>query len=78
MKYKTAHTHTGDLVLDLFGGSGTSIIACEQLDRVCYTCELDPHYADVIVQRYVNFVGDTDDVWLLRNGEKVKYSEMFG
>lgn len=48
------NTHESDAVLDLFGGSGTSIIACEQLKRNCYTCELDPHYCDVIIQRWEN------------------------
>lgn len=42
----------GDKVLDLFGGSGSTLIACEQLGRTCFMCELDPHYADVIIQRW--------------------------
>lgn len=46
-----------DIVLDLFGGSGSTLIACEQLDRKCYMCELDPHYCDVIIQRWENFTG---------------------
>lgn len=45
-------TKEGDLVLDLFGGSGTSIIACEQLGRKCCMMELDPHYCDVILDRW--------------------------
>ena len=44
-------------VLDTFGGSGSTLIACEQLNRVCYMCELDPHYCDVIVNRWENFTG---------------------
>ena len=47
----------GGLVLDLFGGSGTSIIACEQTGRKCYTMELDPHYCDVIIKRWENLTG---------------------
>ena len=47
----------GDIVLDSFGGSGTSIIACEQNGRRCYTCELDPRYVDVIIQRWENLTG---------------------
>ena len=46
-----------DVVLDLFGGSGSTLIACEQLNRKCYMCELDPHYCDVIIQRWENFTG---------------------
>lgn len=47
----------GGLVLDLFGGSGTSIIASEQSGRKCYTMELDPHYCDVIIKRWENLTG---------------------
>ena len=46
-------------VLDIFGGSGTTMIACEQLNRICYMMELDPHYADVIIERWQNFTGQT-------------------
>jgi site-specific DNA-methyltransferase (adenine-specific) len=51
------NTHEGDVVLDAFGGSGTTIIACEQLNRKCYMCELDPHYVDVIIDRWEAFTG---------------------
>lgn len=44
-------------VLDLFGGSGSTLIACEQLNRKCYMCEIDPHYIDVIIERWENFTG---------------------
>ena len=47
-----------DDVLDLFGGSGSTLIACEQLNRKCYMMELDPHYVDVIIQRWENFTGE--------------------
>ena len=45
-------------VLDLFGGSGTTLITCEQLNRNCYMMEYDPHYVDVIIQRWENFTGE--------------------
>lgn len=45
-------------VLDLFGGSGSTLIACEQLDRTCYMMELDPKYCDVIIKRYENLTGE--------------------
>ena len=51
------NTHEGDTVLDLFGGSGSTLIACEQLKRECYISELDPHYCDVILQRWENLTG---------------------
>ena len=47
----------GETVLDLFGGSGTTLIACEQMDRKCCMMEFDPHYADVIVDRWENLTG---------------------
>lgn len=48
----------GDIVLDLFGGSGTSIMACEQDNRTCYTMEFDPKYVDVIINRWESFTGE--------------------
>lgn len=46
-----------ELILDLFGGSGSTLIACEQLNRSCYCMELDPKYCDVILQRWENMTG---------------------
>lgn len=46
-----------NIVLDVFGGSGSTLIGCEQIDRVCYTMELDPFYVDVIVRRWEEFTG---------------------
>ncbi len=51
-------TDSGDAVLDLFGGSGTTMIAAEELGRKSYTMELDPHYCDVIIERWEEFTGD--------------------
>lgn len=51
-------TKSGDLVLDLFGGSGISIMACEQDNRTCYTTEYDPKYVDVIIDRWEQFTGE--------------------
>ena len=51
-------TNKGDTVLDLFGGSGSTLIACEQLNRKCYMAELDPHYCDVIIERWENLTGE--------------------
>lgn len=52
-----AGNNTNNIVLDLFGGSGSTLITCEQLDRKCYMMEYDPHYADVIVKRWEDFTG---------------------
>lgn len=48
----------GDVVLDLFGGSGTTMIACEQLGRRCFMMEHDPHYCDVIIDRWEKYTGE--------------------
>ena len=64
------------IVLEPFAGSGSTLIACEQTDRVCYAIELDEKFVDVIVKRYVDFIGNSDSVFLVRNGEKIPYSEV--
>lgn len=64
----------GDLVLDPFGGSGSTLIACESEGRKCRTMELDPFYCDQIVKRYIEFTARSD-VFLLRDGQKIPYSE---
>ena len=64
------------IVMDLFGGSGSTLIACEQIDRICYTLELDPKYATVIVKRYIEQAGSEEDVYVLREGEKVPFKEV--
>ena len=46
-----------DCIMDLFGGSGSTLIACEQLDRTCYMMEYEPHYIDVIIKRWEEFTG---------------------
>ena len=56
-------TKTEDVVLDLFGGSGTTLIACEQLGRRCYMMELDPKYCDVIRKRYWKLVTGSEEGW---------------
>ena len=66
-----------NIVLDLFGGSGSTLIACEQLKRRCRMMELDEHYCDIICQRYINFKKSDADVFLLRNGKKISYKEVF-
>ena len=67
---------TGCAVLDPFGGSGSTLIACEQTDRVCFTAELDEKFCDVIVKRYIEQAGGAGDVFLLRGGEKIVYEEV--
>lgn len=66
----------GDIVLDSFGGSGSTLIACEETDRICYTMELDEKYADVIVNRYIAHVGGDIGVFLIRDGQRYTYQEV--
>lgn len=64
------------LVLDPFGGSGSTLIACEQTDRDCYTIELDEKYCDVIVKRYIEQVGSADGVSMERDGKTYTFAEL--
>ena len=66
-----------DLVIDLFGGSGTTLIAAEETDRTCFTMEIDEKYASAIVRRYVKARGNTDDVFVVRDGEQIKATEIY-
>ena len=61
----------GDNVLDLFGGSGTTLIACEEIGRTCYMMEMEPKYCDVIVRRYIRTTGNAAGVRLVRNGKEL-------
>lgn len=63
------------IVLDPFGGSGSTLIAADQLKRICYTVDLDPKYADVIVNRYLAQVGSDEQIFLVRDGQKIPYAE---
>ena len=67
---------TNCIVLDPFGGSGSTLIACEQSDRICFTVELDEKYCDVIVKRYIGQVGGADSIFVIRDDVTMKYSEV--
>jgi DNA modification methylase len=64
------------IVLDTFGGSGSTMIACEQTSRICYMMELDEKYASVILRRYVENTGDAANVYVIRDGVKFTYEEL--
>ena len=62
------------IVIDTFGGSGSTMMACEQTNRICHMMELDEKYASVILRRYVEDTGDSENVYVVRDGEKIPYS----
>lgn len=64
------------IVIDTFGGSGSTLMACEQMNRVCFMMELDEKYASVILRRYVEDTGDADGVYVVRGGEQIPYSSL--
>ena len=64
------------IVLDTFGGSGSTLMACEQLGRICHTMELDEKYASVILRRYAEGSGDTSGIHVLRDGERIPYADL--
>lgn len=66
----------GNFILDQFGGSGTTLIASENARRTCFMMELDPKYVDVIVNRYINKMESSEEVYLIRDGAKIPYAEI--
>lgn len=64
------------IVIDTFGGSGSTMMACEQTNRICHMMELDEKYASVILRRYVEDTGDSENVYVERGGEKIPYSAL--
>ena len=72
----TNSSMSNTLILDPFGGSGSTLIACEQTDRSCCTIELDEKYCDVIVKRYVELKGSAEDVSVERDGKTLRYADV--
>ena len=69
-------TMTNGIVLDPFLGSGSTLIACCETDRICRGIELDPKFVDVIVKRYIEHEGGkTQDVYVMRDGQKLTIEE---
>lgn len=64
------------IVLDPFGGSGSTLIACQQTDRICRTIELDEKFCDVIVKRYIEFVGSDDEVKVIRDNQEISFKDI--
>ena len=70
-------TMTNGIVLDPFLGSGSTLIACMETDRVCRGIELDTKFVDVIVKRAIEHEGGRyDDVYVIRDGQKLKFDEV--
>lgn len=69
-------SQTNGLVLDGFLGSASTLIACEQIGRICYGIEIEPKYVDVAVNRYIKLKeGAADDVYLIRDGKRLSYQD---
>ena len=64
------------IVVDTFGGSGSTLMACELSNRICYTMELDEKYASVILRRYVENTNDAENVYCIRGGQQIPYKEL--
>ncbi|GHU76199.1 methyltransferase [Clostridia bacterium] len=64
------------IVLDTFGGSGSTLLACEQTDRICCMMELDEKYTSVILRRFVAFAGNSDNVYVERDGKQIPYADL--
>ena len=71
------YTKLHDFIYDPFLGSGTTLIACEQLSRRCYAIEIAPQYIDVAVKRFVEYVDTPEGVFCERDGEMIPYTELF-
>ena len=69
-------TQENGVVMDTFGGSGSTLMACEQMNRICCMMELDEKYASVILRRYVEDTGDSEGVYVIRNGQQIPYSDL--
>jgi DNA modification methylase len=69
-------TQSNGLVLDGFLGSASTLIACEQLNRICYGIELEPKFVDVAVNRYIQYKDDSSDVFVLRGGKRIPYTDL--
>lgn len=67
----------GDIVLDLFGGSGSTLMTAEKLDRIAYLVELDPIYCDAIIKRYIQEKQSTEDIKIYRKNKEYTYNEIF-
>ena len=63
-------------MLDGFLGSGSTLIACEQLGMICYGVELEPKFIDVAVERYAAFTGSPENAFVERDGKKISYEEI--
>ena len=69
-------TQENGVVMDTFGGSGSTLMACEQMNRICCMMELDEKYASVILRRYVEDTGDAEGVYVIRNEQQIPYADL--
>ena len=68
-------TQSNGLVLDGFLGSASTLVACVQLNRVCFGIEMEPKFVDVAVKRYAQLLESADDVYVMRDGKRLTLAE---
>jgi DNA modification methylase len=69
-------TAVNAIVVDPFSGSASTMIACEQTDRICFAIEIEERFVDVGVKRFIEYVGSDEDVYLIREGRKIQYKDL--
>jgi DNA modification methylase len=69
-------TAVNAIVVDPFSGSASTLIACEQIDRICFAAELEERFVDVGVKRFIEHVGSDKEVYLIRDGKKIQYKDL--
>ena len=70
------HSDKNNIVLEPFSGSGTTMLACEQLDRIAYSMEFLPEYVELSIRRFIEFTSKASEVYVIRNGDKFCWSEL--
>jgi DNA modification methylase len=69
-------TAVNAIVVDPFSGSASTLVACEQIDRICFAAEIEERFVDVGVKRFIEYVGSDEDVYLIREGKKIQYKDL--
>jgi len=74
--YILACSNIKEIIFEPFSGSGSTLIACEKTSRRCFGMEIDPHYCTVICQRYIDYIGTDENVFVTRDGKRLKWQDL--